>query len=203
MPRYPSLFQINTRVWLNRLSRKAGKPITLAEIDDATFDGFTEQGFDWIWLLSVWQTGPAGRAVSRGNRQWRAEFKALLPDLTEDDIAGSGFAITTYAVSEALGGNAALARFREKLTRRGIKLMLDFVPNHTAPDHPWVEAYPDYYVEGSEEALAASPENYLRVDTDRGPKILAYGRDPNFPVGPTPCSSTTPIRSCRKHGSMS
>jgi len=184
MPRYPSLFQINTRVWLNRLSRKAGKPITLAEIDDATFDGFTEQGFDWIWLLSVWQTGPAGRAVSRGNRQWRAEFKALLPDLTEDDIAGSGFAITTYAVSEALGGNAALARFREKLTRRGIKLMLDFVPNHTAPDHPWVEAYPDYYVEGSEEALAASPENYLRVDTDRGPKILAYGRDPNFPGWP-------------------
>ena len=86
MPRYPSLFQINTRVWLQRLSREAGRRITLADIDDATIDDFAEKGFDWIWLLSVWQTGAAGRAVSRGNPQWRAEFAAILPDLTDDDI---------------------------------------------------------------------------------------------------------------------
>ena len=180
MPRYPALFQINTRVWLNRLSRESGKRITLADIDDATIDGFAEQGFDWIWLLSVWQTGAAGRAVSRSNPQWRAEFMAILPDLTEDDICGSGFAITAYTVSDALGGEKALAQFREKLARRGIKLLLDFVPNHTAPDHPWVKTNPDYYVEGSQEALAAAPQNYLQVYTDRGPKILAFGRDPNF-----------------------
>jgi glycosidase len=146
-PRYPTLYQINTRVWLNRLSRKAGKRLTLAEIDDATVDGFAEQGFDWIWLLSVWQTGAAGRAVSRGNPQWRAEFQAILPDLTEEDICGSGFAITSYTASESLGGEAALAQFREKLAKRGIKLLLDFVPNHTAPNHPWVKTRPDYYVE--------------------------------------------------------
>jgi len=184
VPRYPSLFQLNTRVWLERLSREAGKRRTLAEIDDATIDGFAEKGFDWIWLLSVWQTGAAGRAVSRGNPQWRAEFKAVLPDLTEDDICGSGFAVTTYTVSEALGGETALAQFRERLARYGIKLMLDFVPNHTAPDHPWVKTHPDYYVEGSEEALAGSSQNYRRVETNRGPKILAYGRDPNFPGWP-------------------
>src|SRR5271156_6664037 len=184
MPRYPSLFQINTRVWLERLSREAGKPITLADIEDTTIDGFAEKGFDWIWLLSVWQTGAAGQAVSRGHPQWRAEFEAILPDLTEDDICGSGFAITAYTVSDAVGGETALAQFREKLARRGIKLLLDFVPNHTAPDHPWVKAHPDYYVDGSEEALAGAPANYLRVDTDREPKILAYGRDPNFPGWP-------------------
>jgi len=184
MPRYPSLFQINTRVWLQRLSREAGKPITLADIDDAAIDGFAANGFDWIWLLSVWQTGAAGRAVSRSNPQWRAEFKSLLPDLTEDDICGSGFAITAYTVSDALGGETALAEFRGRLARRGIKLLLDFVPNHTAPDHPWVRTHPEYYVGGSEEALAAAPTNYLRVDTDGGPKILAYGRDPNFPGWP-------------------
>jgi len=183
-PRYPSLFQINTRVWLGRLSREASRRITLADIDDATIDGFAEQGFDWIWLLSVWQIGAAGRAVSRGNPQWRAEFKTILPDLTEDDICGSGFAITSYTVSEALGGERALAQFREKLARRGIRLMLDFVPNHTAPDHPWVKTHPEYYIAGNEEAVAAAPQNYLRVDTDRGPKILAYGRDPNFPGWP-------------------
>jgi hypothetical protein len=184
IPRYPSLFQINTRVWLQRLSREAGKRVTLADIDDATIDGFAEQGFDWIWLLSVWQTGAAGRAVSRSNPQWRAEFQKILPELTEEDICGSGFAITAYTVSDALGGEKALAQFREKLARRGIKLMLDFVPNHTAPDHAWVKTHPDYYVEGSEEALATAPQNYLRVQTDHGPKILAYGRDPNFPGWP-------------------
>jgi hypothetical protein len=184
MPRYPALFQINTRVWLNRLSRESGKRITLADIDDATIDGFAEQGFDWVWLLSVWQTGAAGRAVSRSNLQWRAEYMAILPDLTEDDICGSGFAITAYTVGDALGGERALAQFREKLARRDIKLLLDFVPNHTAPDHPWVKTHPEYYVEGSEEALAGATQNYLRVVTDRGAKILAYGRDPNFPGWP-------------------
>ena len=118
VPRYPSLFQINTRVWLERLSRQARKPITLADIDDTTIDGFAKKGFDWIWLLSVWQIGAAGRAVSRGNPQWRAEFQAILPDLTEDDICGSGFAITAYTVSDTLGNRAGLAQFRAKLARR-------------------------------------------------------------------------------------
>src|SRR4029077_3315959 len=116
--------------------------------------------------------------------QWRAEFKAILTDLTEDDICGSGFAITAYTVNESLGGERALAQFRERLAQRGIRLMLDFVPNHTAPDHPWVRTHPDYYIEGSAEAVAAAPQNYLRVETDRGAKMLAYGRDPNFPGWP-------------------
>jgi hypothetical protein len=104
-PRYPSLLQINTRVWLRRLSQEGGKRLTLAEIDDAAIDSFAQRVFDWIWLLSVWQTGAAGRAVSRRNSEWRAEFNAVLPDLTEDDICGSGFAITGYTVSEELGGD--------------------------------------------------------------------------------------------------
>lgn len=180
-PRYPSLLQINTRVWLRRLSREAGKPVTLAGIDDATVDGWAERGFNWIWLLSVWRTGAAGRAVSRANLTWRAEFNSVLPDLTENDICGSGFAITAYTVSEMLGGEEALAQFRAKLAARGLKLMLDFVPNHTALDHPWVKVNPDYYVNGDENALTAAPHNYQRLQTDLGPRIIAHGRDPNFP----------------------
>jgi hypothetical protein len=184
MARYPTLFQINARVWLQRLSREAGRKLTLADIDDAILDGFVENGFDWIWLLSVWQTGAAGRAVSRNNPQWRAEFKATLPDLSEDDICGSGFAITAYRVNPVLGGETALAKFREKLARRNMRLMLDFVPNHTAPDHPWVKSHPDFYVRGNEAALSAAPHDYMRAETAKGPQILAYGRDPNFPGWP-------------------
>lgn len=178
--RHPSLYEINTRVWLRRLSEEAGKPVTLAEVDDDVLDDLARRGFDWIWLLSVWQTGAASRAVSRGNPLWQAEFRAALPDLTAQDICGSGFAISAYEVDEAVGGKAALATFRARLAARGLRLMLDFVPNHTALDHAWVKAHPDFYVQGNEQALAAAPENYCRVETDQGPRILAYGRDPNF-----------------------
>ncbi len=181
---YASLFQINARVWLRRLGDERGKRMTLADIDDNMVERFAQCGFDWIYLLSVWQTGRAGRVVSRNNEAWRAEYNAVLPDLVDEDISGSGFAITAYIVSDELGGEAALAAFRERLARRGIRLMLDFVPNHTALDHPWVKAHPDYYVQGSEELLAAAPRNYIRMETDAGPRILAHGRDPNYPGWP-------------------
>src|SRR3954462_12604881 len=123
-PRYPSLYQINTRVWLTELSRRAGKCLTLDDIPNAELDRLAEMGFDWIWLLSVWQTGPGARLVSRTNATWRHEFEETLSDLCDDDIPGSGFAITGYTVHEKLGGDAALARLRQRLQNRGLKLML-------------------------------------------------------------------------------
>ena len=141
-PHYPSLYQINTRVWLTDLSRSLGRNATLDDIPDAELDRVARMGFDWVWLLSVWQTGPVAQRISRANPEWRHEFQETLPDLRDDDIGGSGFAITGYTVAEALGGDEALARIRERLRRRGMRLMLDFVPNHTAPDHPWVTDHP-------------------------------------------------------------
>jgi len=181
---YPSLYQINTRVWLTELARSLGKPATLDDIPDGELDHLARIGFDWIWLLSVWQTGSAGQQISRANREWRKEFEETLPDLREEDIAGSGFAITGYTVHSALGGDAALARLRSRLRQRGLRLMLDFVPNHMAPDHPWVERHPDYFVRGSELDLTRSPRNYGRVMTSDGSLLLAYGRDPYFPGWP-------------------
>ena len=83
-----------------------------------------------------------------------------------------------------LGGRVALAEFRARLAARGIRLMLDFVPNHTALDHPWVETHSEFYIEGDEQALARAPQNYCRIVTRRATRILAHGRDPNFPGWP-------------------
>src|SRR5215831_20173545 len=99
---YPSLYQINTRVWLTALSQKLGRTVTLDDIPDAELDRLAEQGFDWVWFLSVWQTGMAGQQVSRCNPEWRKEFQETLPDLRDEDIAGSGFAITGYTVHKDL-----------------------------------------------------------------------------------------------------
>ena len=179
-PRYPTLYQINTRVWLTELSRALGRRATLDDIPDTELDRLAEVGFDWIWFLSVWQTGPAAQAISRANPEWRKEFQETLPDLREEDIAGSGFAIQNYIVHRDLGGDAALARLRQRLQKRGLKLLLDFVPNHMAPDHPWVEDHPDYFVAGTELDLARAPQNYTRVKRKQGDLVLAYGRDPYF-----------------------
>jgi glycosidase len=180
LPAQPALYQINTRVWLTELSKSLGRPVTLDDIPDAELDRLAELGFDWIWLLSVWQTGMAAQQVSRRNPEWCKEFQDTLPDLRDEDIAGSGFAIQSYTVHRDLGGAAALARVRQRLQQRGLRLLLDFVPNHMAPDHPWIDAHPDYFVQGSEDDLARAPQNYCRVQTKSGPLLLAYGRDPYF-----------------------
>jgi Alpha amylase, catalytic domain len=181
---YPSLFQVNTRVWLTELSRALQRPATLDDIPDRDLDHLAKRGFDWLWFLSVWQTGLAGQRISRSNPEWRREFQETLPDLREEDIAGSGFAITGYTVHPALGGDAALARLRERLRQRGLRLMLDFVPNHTGLDHPWVEEHPEYYIAGTELDLAQAPQNYTWARRPQGDLLLAHGRDPYFPGWP-------------------
>lgn len=179
-PRYPSLYQINTRVWLTELSHGMGRAATLDDIPDQELDRLADLGFDWIWLLSVWQTGLASREISRRNPEWRREFEETLPDLDDQDIPGSGFAITGYTVHNTLGGDDALARLRDRMRSRGIKLMLDFVPNHMGLDHPWHEEHPDYFILGSEIDLADSPQNYTRLHCKDGDLVFAYGRDPYF-----------------------
>ncbi|HTM09206.1 MAG TPA: alpha-amylase family glycosyl hydrolase [Verrucomicrobiae bacterium] len=182
--RYPLLYQVNTRVWLTEISRQIGRRALLDDIPDAEIDRLAEMGFDWIWFLSVWQTGEAGQRSSRSNAEWRAEFQHTLPDLCEDDIAGSGFAITGYKVHRDLGGDEALARLRERLRRRGLRLLLDFVPNHTGLDHHWVEDHPEYYVAGTELDQARAPKNYTWAKRKGGDRLLAHGRDPFFPGWP-------------------
>jgi hypothetical protein len=184
LARYPALFQLNTRVRLTALSRKIGRHATLDDIRDEDLDRLAAMGFDWVWLLSVWQTGLAAQRISRTNPEWRHEFEHTLADLCDDDIPGSGFAITGYTVHESLGGADALARLRTRLQTRGLRLMLDFVPNHTGPDHPWVEEHPEYYVHGTALDMMRSPANYAWATRKNGNLILAHGRDPYFPGWP-------------------
>ena len=182
--RYPSLYQVNTRVWLTEVARAIGRPATLDDIPDVDLDRLADLGFDWVWFLGVWQTGRAGQEISRANPEWRRDFAETLPDLTDADIPGSCFAVTGYTVHGDLGGEEALFRLRQRLQARGLRLMLDFVPNHTALDHPWVESQPEFYVPGDEAALAGWPQNYIRMENSRSPLILAHGRDPYFPGWP-------------------
>jgi hypothetical protein len=174
-PRHPLLYQVNTRVRVRQLADQLGRPATLDDLPDAELDGWRERGFDWIYLLGVWRTGAASRQVSREHPRWRTGFAATLDDLTDDDICGSCFAVTGYEVHPDLGGDEALARLRERMAARGLRLMLDYVPNHVGLDHPWVETHPDWFVGGTEEELERRPPDHIRL----GDRVLAYGRDPH------------------------
>jgi len=173
---YPSLYQINTRVLLTDRARIVNRSATLDDIPDEELDRLAQNGFDWVWFLGVWQTGAAGRKVSLENAEWRHEFQRLLPNFSDQDVCGSCFAIRSYTVHSDFGGNSALERLRRRLEKRGLHLLLDFVPNHTAPDHDWVHEHTEYYVHGTEEQLRREPQNYTRVADG----VLAYGRDPYF-----------------------
>src|SRR5262245_58684327 len=103
MPRAtrPVLYQFNTR-WL---LVEIGPAATLDSITDTLLDNLADQGLQIVWLMAVWQTGAAGRAVSLTHPGWQAGFRQVLPDLTEADVCGSPFAIQSYTTHHAFGGD--------------------------------------------------------------------------------------------------
>ncbi len=175
------LYEVNTRVLLNELSAREGKSVTLSRIPEALLDEWQQLGFDAVWLMGVWTTGKLSREIARSHEGLREEYRRALPDVTDDDIAGSPYAVASYSVARALGGARALASLRKKLAERNMGLILDFVSNHTARDHSWVSAHPEYYVNGRDGDEVDKPDVFFRVRTKKGQRTLAFGRDPHFP----------------------
>ncbi len=173
------VYQINTWVWLDSLSRRFGKQITLQNVPDSILDEIARPGHDMIWLMGVWKRSAWGRENAL---KYKHEYKPALPDLNDGDVIGSAYAIADYAVDERIGGRSGLASLRKRLKARGMMLMLDFVPNHVAVDHPWVTQHPEYIVQGKPEDAKQRPSDFFRRRLERGKEIVfAHGRDPLFP----------------------
>jgi hypothetical protein len=171
---HPFIYEINTLVWLRELQ------VDLADVPPAEWDAIARLGFDAVWLMGVWERSPAGLEIALRDEELVDSFRRALPDFTRADVVGSPYCVREYTVDAELGGDDALAAARAEIDRRGMKLILDFVPNHVAPDHPWTARHPEFFVHGSEEDLARDPSSYVRV----GDAVLANGRDPYFPAWP-------------------
>jgi Alpha amylase, catalytic domain len=177
---HPFLYEINTWPWLNQLGLAAGRPVDLACVPGEHWNAVAAAGFDAVWLMGVWERSPAGTAIALANDDLVAGFREALADYAPDDVVGSPYCIRDYVVDQRLGGAAGLAAARAALARRGLGLILDFVPNHVAPDHPWTRAHPERFVQGTADDLRDDPASFVDV----AGRVLANGRDPYFPAWP-------------------
>ena len=174
---HPHLFEISAWPWLERLSVRENRFVTLDTVPAREWDRLAARGFTQVFLMGVWSRSPLGREVALADEGLRAEDDRVLPGWDAADVAGSPYAIDAFEPDRRMGGWAALDVARRELNARGMTLLLDFVPNHTAFDHPWTREHPERYVQGAEDDLRAAPGDFRVI----GDAIIACGRDPFFP----------------------
>ncbi len=178
------LLEINTVLWLSELSENYGESFSLAEVPDKELDRFKELGFDYIWFMGVWKRSRRGFEIFRQSRDFdafRPVLDFVLPGWTEDDLIGSPYSIASYEPDPLVGTWDDLKRLRKRLHERDMGLVLDFVPNHTGPDFPWVSQNPEFYILGDEREYMRNPSNYTVIEKDGNRWYFARGRDPYFP----------------------
>lgn len=49
------VYEVNTWVWLEELTRQHGRRITLRDVPSAAWDEIAVPGVDAIWLMGVWE----------------------------------------------------------------------------------------------------------------------------------------------------
>ena len=160
--KHPILYEISTRPWLFELSKKYGRSISkLRDIPIEEFDTLKQNGIEIVWMMGVWKLGTYGVEFDR-----KQDYSNVLPGWTAEDVIGSPYAIAEYVCNPEIGTDEDLAWLRSELHSRGLKLMLDFVPNHSAIDAPTAEN-PKLYIRAPEGKK--DPNRY----TDSG---IAFGR---------------------------
>jgi hypothetical protein len=179
-PEQPVIYEVDTAVWLNDISVARGRAVTLDAVTDDEWGTITPRGIDAVWFMGVWERSPAGVAIALRNPDLMGSFREALPDFTAVDVIGSPYCVRQYVADARFGGPSGLASARRALANRGVRLVLDYVPNHVAPDHPWVTEHPERFVQGTEEDRAVDPQGWEMV----GSRVLAHGRDPYFPAWP-------------------
>ncbi len=178
----PHLYEINTWVWLEELSYKHGRCLRLQEVPDEEWDRLAGLGFDFVYLMGVWKRSLTGRQIFRTDPRNFPNFDAALPGWTIRDVVGSPFSIQDYSPDPRIATTEGLSEVHNQLRRRGMGLILDFVPNHTGFDHGWILQRPDRYIQGREEDFRSDPAAFYLVEREGDENLfVARGRDPYFP----------------------
>lgn len=175
-PDQPWILEINAWTWLSGLSSRYGHRITLNSVPGHIWDELARTGTDGVWLMGVWRRSELARDISLRNAHIVAECQGILSNFVPEDVSGSPYSIAEYCTDPHIGGPQGLAEARRQLASRGLRLLLDFVPNHVAPDHPWIQERPEYFVRGGKEDQKRDPEAFFCAAEN----VIARGRDPYF-----------------------
>ncbi len=177
MRKHPHLLEINAWIFLGRLEKKYGKKLTLSSIPPEEWKAIRLQGFDIVWLMGVWQRSPGARKLALGDAGLRQAYDTVLPGWKMEDITGSPYAVYGYLPDPHLDSENDLTKLRAALNAAGLKLFVDFVPNHLALDHPATISHPEYFIQGSRHCHDENPGIFFEVP---GGRFLAHGKDPHF-----------------------
>ncbi len=87
-------------------------------------DRIRASGANTLWLMPIQPVGVVNRKGPLGSPYALRDYRAIDPAYgTPDDFRALVAAVHA----------------------RGMKVILDWVPDHTSPDHPWVKEHPDFY----------------------------------------------------------
>lgn len=173
---FPRILEINAWPWLNQLKSRYGDEITFQNLPPEILTEDTNE-FDYIWMMGIWKRSSASQQIGRQHPGLQQEFKTALNDLSGADVIGSPYAIQAYQVDSFFGGEIGLKRLINQFHSMNKGLIVDYVPNHVAKDHPWVENNPEFFLHWQEnEQSPIEGEYFLKNNL-----VFAHGKDPYFP----------------------
>ncbi len=97
----------------------------------------------------------AGLTARLDYLQWLGVNCLWLPPFFDSPMADGGYDVANYkAIQPDIGTLGEFGKFIDAAHDRGLRIIIDFVMNHTSDDHPWFKAsrsdpsgpYGDYYV---------------------------------------------------------
>ncbi|MHA1966156.1 MAG: alpha-amylase family glycosyl hydrolase [Candidatus Hodarchaeales archaeon] len=169
------LLELNSRVWLKELNTKFNKSLSLIEVPESVWRNFRKEGYDWIWLMGVWETSPVETDLHT-REDLVNELNHSLPSWTTKDTVGSPYSILRYTINPLLGKEGDLSDLHDKLNKHGLNLMLDFVPNHYGSHTPLIETNLELFIHTTNK-----PTKNIELFHNINENWVAYGKDPYFP----------------------
>ncbi len=177
----PALYELNTIAWLFELSQKLGSQVTLGNLPPSEWDRLKASGMDFVWLMGIYQHSQAGRRISLQDTELQKLYRTVLPGVSAEDVIGSCYSTGSCEPDPMVGTWDDIDRIRVELHKRGMGLILDFIPNHMGIDHVWLSRHPDYFIQVGEPDYHRYPESFFPLDYGSRRLYIAHGRDPNFP----------------------
>jgi hypothetical protein len=175
----PSIYEINTRPWLRRFDQE-NRRATLSDVPRQYWENLSKKKFDYVWLMGLWKTNESVIDKYCFEPGLVKNYSRALKDWKREDIIGSPFAIDRYEVNPRVGTRQSLLELKSFLNKKGIKLILDFIPNHFNAESSLIKENPYIFLYVNKESHERDSHTFYQPSPDEK-TYFAHGRDPFFP----------------------